>query len=259
MPNEPLAQAIKPQWAAPARVGALMSTRHGGVSMPPFVSLNLGLGSGDAPSAVASNRARFAAALGAQPFWLRQVHGATVVQASRAGLGLPAPQADASFTAEPGVACTVLVADCLPVLFAAANGRAVAAAHAGWRGLAAGVLQASLERVCAAAGCAPVEVAVWLGACIGPRQFEVGADVLAAFAPLTDEHLAALFTPCPRADGAMRWLADLPGLARRVLRQAGVTDVASLDACTVEQPDSYFSYRRDGASGRMAAAVWLQT
>ncbi len=249
---------MTPRWAAPANVGALMSTRQGGVSQPPFNSLNLGSGSGDEPGAVASNRARFAAALGAQPFWLRQVHGVAVVEASRAGLALPAPQADASFTTEPGVACTVLVADCLPVLFAAANGRAVAAAHAGWRGLAAGVLQATLARLCAAAGCAPVEVAVWLGACIGPRQFEVGADVLAAFAPTPDERLTGLFKPRPRADGAMRWLADLPGLARQVLHQAGVNEVASLDACTVAQPGTYFSYRRDGASGRMAAAVWLR-
>jgi polyphenol oxidase len=258
-PSEVLAGALRPDWAAPPNVGALMSTRAGGVSAAPFHSLNLrpaGL-RGDAvdePAAIAENQRRFAAALGATPVWLDQVHGADVV---RLTAPLPAgefPRADASITTVPGIACTVLVADCLPVLLCDARGRAVGAAHAGWRGLAGGVVDHTVQALCDAAGAAPGDLHAWLGACIGPRQFEVGADVLEAFGPVE----AHRFTSRPRPDGDARWLADLPGLARDRLAAAGVTRVAGGSWCTVEDASRFFSFRRDRVTGRLAAAIWLR-
>ena len=176
-----------PDWLAPGwqlpNVGALMTTRAGGVSTAPFDSLNLRDGLGDDPAAVAHNQRVIAAAIGASPVWLNQVHGRTVVRltADDARAEAAVHAADASITTAPGVVCAVQVADCLPVLFAAPEGRAVGAAHAGWRGLAHAVLETTLHAVCEAAACEPREVKAWLGACIGPAQFEVGADVLAAF------------------------------------------------------------------------------
>jgi YfiH family protein len=179
------------------------------------------------------------------------VHGAEVLRL-QAGAQTLAQPADAAITTDAGIACTVLVADCLPVLFAAPQGRGVGAAHAGWRGLAGGVLEATVAALCDAAACPPSELLAWLGPCIGPRQFEVGADVLEAFAGATH------FVPRPRADGAMRWLADLPGLARERLRAAGLSNVSGGAWCTVEDGSRFFSFRRDGVTGRMAAAVWLR-
>lgn len=254
-----LSEFIRPDWPAPPGVGALMSTRHGGVSAPPCDSMNLGAGVGDAAPAVAENRARWARAIGAQPVWLNQVHGARVV---RLGCGDGTDDArgpataDASWTDQPGRACTVLVADCLPVLFAAVDGRAVAAAHAGWRGLAGGVLEATLAAMQDGAGLAPAAVVAWLGPCIGPRAFEVGADVLQAF----DAQGGAdrRFVSRRRADGAQRWLADLQALARARLARAGVQQVHASGLCTVENASGLFSFRRDGRTGRMAASVWLR-
>ena len=241
-------------WDAPGSVGALMSTRQGGFSQGPFDSLNLGAHVGDDPAAVAANRQRWGALMApAQPLWLRQVHGTVVVEAADALRRGAAPQADGCWTREPGVACVVQVADCLPVLFAASNGRAVGAAHAGWRGLAAGVLERTAEAVASAAGGAPGGLVCWLGPCIGPRQFEVGEDVLQALG--AEERF---FTPRRRPDGQLRWLADLPGLARQRLQALGLHQVAGGHWCTVENPSDFFSYRRDGVTGRMAAAVWLQ-
>ncbi len=287
-----LAGALKPRLRTPG-VAALMSTRLGGVSRGAFASLNLGSAVGDEPQAVAENRWRFAAALGAEPVFLRQVHGTQVVRLpvpggavpqpghngraqlrsheplSIAGKAVPQagrspandggtmPEADASFTTEPGVACVIQVADCLPVLFAAPHGRGVAAAHAGWRGLAAGVLEKTIAVLCEAADCAPVELRAWLGPCIGPRQFEVGAEVLAAFGiePGVD-------SPRFEAKGSERWLADLPGLARDRLAVSGVDRIGGGHWCTVEDESRFFSHRRDrprhGSSGRMAAAIWIE-
>ena len=241
---------IAPEWQVDVRIGALMSTRSGGVSGAPFDSLNLGRSAGDEPAAVNENRRRFATALGgAQPVWMSQVHGVRVL---RLPAGPGPHEADAAITTEPGVACTVMVADCLPVLFAAPEGRAVGAAHAGWRGLAAGVLEATVTALCEAAACAPAELQAWLGPCIGPRQFEVGADVVEAFGGGPE------FAPRARPDGAMRWLADLPGLARRRLTAVGLTQISGGAACTVEDASRFFSFRRDGVTGRLAAAVWLR-
>ncbi|HYE71159.1 MAG TPA: peptidoglycan editing factor PgeF [Aquabacterium sp.] len=266
MPADPappvLPGAIRPDWPAPESVSALMSTRAGGVSAPPFDSLNLrpaGL-PGDAvdePAAVAENQRRFAAALGAEPVWLDQVHGADVVRLTRADTapGRGFLRADASISTEPGVGCVVLVADCLPVLLCSRDGGVVGAAHAGWRGLAAGVLERSVAAMCAAAGCGPDQLLAWLGPCIGPRQFEVGADVLAAFGADPAAPDATHFIPRPRSDGSPRWLANLAQLARDKLGAAGVTAVTGGGWCTVEDGSRFFSFRRDRVTGRLAAGL----
>ncbi len=243
----------------PPEVGGLMSTRRGGVSRAPFDSLNLrpaGLRADavDEPAAIHENQRRFAGWLeDAQPVYLDQVHGARVVRLTRADLakGQAFAQADASVTTERGVACTVLVADCLPVLLAAPGGHAVGAAHAGWRGLAGGVVEATLAELCEAAGCAPAEVSAWLGACIGPDAFEVGDDVREAFGP----GAAAFFRPGV-APG--KWWADLPGLARHRLRRAGVSHVEGGTWCTVSDPLRFYSFRRDPRTGRHAASIWIR-
>jgi polyphenol oxidase len=257
MPSEAL-PLIRPAWpgAAPPGVGAAMSTREGGVSTGPWASLNLGRAVGDAPEAVAENRRRYAAALGAQPTWLRQVHGVAVRELRAGDPPELDPPADAAWTRETGIACTVMVADCLPVLLAHRDGLAVAAAHAGWRGLAAGVLDASVQAVCEGAAVEPRELMAWLGPCIGPTAFEVGAEVLQAFGrdPAPSDQPA--FRWSPRADGAPRWRADLQALARERLAAAGVMAVSAEAACTVAEASRFFSFRRDGVSGRLAAAIW---
>ena len=258
MRSEPAGGALQPRWQAAANVGALMSTRAGGVSRPPWDSLNLGLAVGDDPAAVAENRRRFVARIGAKPLWLHQVHGQRVVHATTALTDGEPPQADAAWTDEPGVACVVQVADCLPVLLAAPEGKAVAAAHAGWRGLAGGVLEATLAALCTAAACEPRDLAAWLGPCIGPRRFEVGADVLQAFGASPPHTDPRLFVASAASDAAPRWLADLPRLARERLRRAGVRRIGGGDRCTVEDRSNFFSYRRDGVTGRLAAAVWIR-
>ena len=256
----PALPLLRPAWPAPAHVGAAMSQRAGGVSQGPYAALNLGVAVGDEPAAVAENRARFSAALGARPVWLRQVHGVNVLRLHAGGDTTPPESADAACTTDVGVACTVQAADCMPVLFTLRDGSAVAAAHAGWRGLAAGVLEATVRALCALAPpdrqAGPADVLAWLGPCIGPRAFEVGAEVLLAFGhdPAAPDGLRFVYRPRP--DGAPRWLANLPLLARERLQAAGVQAITDGSACTVEDPSSFFSFRRDGVTGRMAAAVW---
>jgi YfiH family protein len=244
---------LVPGWHAP-EVGAVMTTRRGGFSPPPHDSMNLRPGEGDDHTAVQRNLAFFEQVIGATPVWLRQVHGANVVRIGAADTrpGMPMAEADASITTEPGIACTVQVADCLPVLFAAPGG--VAAAHAGWRGLAAGVLENTLAALCEAARCVPSEVQAWMGACIGPRRFEVGADVLVAFRAPQDGSDPSRFAPA----GPGRWLANLPQLARDRLQRGGVRTIGGGRWCTFDDPSRFFSYRRDRITGRMAAAVWLR-
>ena len=251
----PHADWLLPDWNVPG-VGALMTTRHGGVSEGPFQSMNLRDGLGDDPSAVRRNQALLNSAIGAQPVFLNQVHGAQAVRLFESDGAPEAPvhSADASVTTEPGLACTVQVADCLPVLFAASNARAVGAAHAGWRGLAQGVLEATLASVCKLAECEPSQVQVWLGACIGPRRFEVGPDVLQAFSASTTDADAELFVR--HAPG--KWLANLPLLARARLRAAGVEAISGGEWCTVDDASRFFSFRRDRVAGRMAAAIWIE-
>jgi YfiH family protein len=242
---------LVPQWDAPG-TGALMTTRRGGFSAAPFDSMNLRDGLGDDVRQVQRNRRLFADALAATPVYLDQVHGARVVRLPLADASPDAPmqRADASVTTEIGIACTAQVADCLPVLFSAPAG--VGAAHAGWRGLAAGVLEATLAALCEAARCEPAQVQAWLGACIGPDRFEVGADVLRAFGEDVDAPDPARF----RAASTGKWLANLPLLARDRLAGAGVGAVSGGAWCTVDDPSRFFSFRRDGLTGRMVAAVW---
>jgi len=247
---------LRPAWTVPPGVGAAMSLRDGGVSEGLYTSLNLGVAVGDDPETVVENRARYAAALGARPVWLRQVHGTQVLRLTAAGADAAVTPADAAWTDEPGLACTVQVADCLPVLFSLRDGRAVAAAHAGWRGLAAGVLEATVDALCAGADARPADVQVWLGPCIGPRQFEVGADVLRAFSQVPGQADPQRFVYREWPDGAPRWLANLQRLARDRLVAAGVGAVSATEACTVEDDSAFFSFRRDGVTGRMAAAIW---
>jgi polyphenol oxidase len=243
---------LAPEWQVDARIGALMTTRAGGVSAAPFDSLNLGRSAGDARSAVDENRRRFETALGVPTRYLSQVHGTRVARLTHAVAA--SSEADAAITTEPGLACTMMVADCLPVLFAAPEARGVGAAHAGWRGLSGGVLETTVSALCEAAGCGPADLSAWLGPCIGPRQFEVGADVVDAFGPAA----AQRFVPRAHPDGSPRWLADLPGLARDRLHAAGVTQLSGGTWCTVKDRLRFFSFRRDRVTGRMAAAVWIR-
>jgi YfiH family protein len=244
----------------PTHVRAWTSTRKGGVSGPPWDSFNLGDHVGDVPAHVQANRQALAAVLRVRPVFLQQVHGCDVLE-----LDADTPDnsvADACFTFEPGVACTIMVADCLPVLLWDCDGRWVAAAHAGWRGLAGqggqGVLEA-LWTALTARGARPERTRVWLGPCIGPQAFEVGPAVMQAFGPEQAEVHAA-FQP-GQGD---RWWADLPRLARWRLKQLGLGVVMGNDSsshwCTVSSPELFFSHRRDavslGSSGRMAACIW---
>jgi YfiH family protein len=224
-----------------------MTTRQGGTSPAPWDSLNLGTAVGDEPARVAANRASLRALLPAEPRWLRQVHGRGVVHAEGVEPASP-PEADASWTATPGVVCCVQVADCLPVLFAARDGSAVGAAHAGWRGLAAGVL----ESVITAMPVPATSLLAWLGPAIGPAAFEVGEEVREAFVA-ADPGSAAAFA----AHSPGKHLADLFALARRRLHAAGVQAVHGGELCTVSDPARFFSHRRDRPGGRMAALVWI--
>ncbi len=269
-----------PEW--PARgVGAWMSHRLGGCSRYPFDSLNVGAAVGDDLHAVRWNRERFQRSLGvAVPVFLKQVHGAQVVKLNArdtlAGPSGAMHEADAAVTCELGLACVVQVADCLPVLFAAPQGRAVGAAHAGWRGLALGVLEATLHKVCQLADCQAAEVDVWLGPCIGPRHFDVGEEVLQALGGIESSGKSAastsrlsfmsgchtLCTTLPQGfrPGSQpgKYKADLPALARSRLAHAGLEPSRMYGGqwCTYEDRSRFFSFRRDGVTGRLAAAIW---
>ncbi len=242
---------LRADWRTPG-VASLMSTRAGGGSVAPWNSMNLGVAVGDDPQQVALNRARFVRALGAAPVFMKQVHGTRVLTLTYEHLALPAQEADACITTEPGVACTVQVADCLPVLLAAPG--AVGAAHAGWRGLAGGVIDATVRALCDAAGCEPAQIECWLGACIGPETFEVGADVLDGFGVQPAAADPLRFKPLRPG----KWLANLPLLARDRLAALGVSQVSGGSWCTVQDRSRFFSFRRDGVTGRMAAAIWLR-
>lgn len=242
-------------WQPPPGVRVASSTRSGGSSVGPWASLNLAEHVDDDPAHVQANRERLARSLGlpSQPVWLKQVHGARVVE-----LPLSAPEfgteigaeieADAACTREPGAVCAVMTADCLPVLFADLDGSRVAAAHAGWRGLAGGVLEATLERFAD-----PSRVQAWLGPAIGPRAFQVGPEVREAFVS-RDARAAAAFVP----DGDSRWLADIYRLARLRLAAAGLEQLYGGGHCTFTEEERYFSYRRDGITGRMAHLIWIE-
>jgi YfiH family protein len=245
---------LRPDWPAPTNVRAACTLRGGGVSVGPYASLNLAAHVGDDPRAVAENRRVLTTGLvlPIEPLWLTQVHGITVVDADVVGrleTAKEAPIGDAAITREPRRVLTVMVADCLPVLFARSDGTAVAVAHAGWRGLAAGVLEAAV----AALGGPPGNVLAWLGPAIGPDHFEVGEEVRSAFCG-QDARAAAGFTP----NAAGRWLCDLYLLARQRLESVGLSSIHGPVRSTYGQPESYFSFRRDGITGRMAALIWIE-
>ena len=239
---------IVPDWPAQAHVRVLSSLRGGGVSEGPYASLNLAGHVGDRAEAVAANRLLLheAARLPAEPLWLEQVHG-TVVVLHAGSAGSP-PRADAAVAFEPGRVCAVMTADCLPVVFADRAGARVAVAHAGWRGLVGGVLEATI----AALEVPPADLHAWLGPAIGPAAFEVGPEVREAYLAKVEGS-----TPCFTSNDRDRYLADIYGLARLVLGAAGVESVHGGGWCTHEDAQRFFSYRRDGVTGRMATLAWL--
>lgn len=236
---------ILPEWPAPANVRALQTTRRGGVSRGPFASLNLGDHVGDHPVAVAANRSILERELPAPPVWLKQVHGIAVADADHAA---PGGEADAAVARQSGKVCVVMTADCLPVFLCDRAGTVVAAAHAGWRGLCAGVVEATI----AAMQVPAAELLAWLGPAIGPQAFEVGGEVRAAFTA-HDPAAAQAFV----AHGEGKWLADIWQLARQRLAAAGVGAVFGGGRCTVSEADAFFSYRRDSKTGRMGSCIWL--
>jgi YfiH family protein len=240
---------IRPDWPAPPHVRAMITTRAGGVSSGPYSSFNLGLSTGDEDAAVETNRARLRALVPGEPRWLKQVHGARVLEAEQVQ---NRPEADASFTRASGTVCAILVADCLPLLFTDRAGSVVAAAHAGWRGLAAGVIDNTIAAM-GRSGVAAHDVLAFIGPGIGPRAFEVGDDVYEAYTA-RDAGAAAAFTHHAQD----KWLADLFMLARRALERCGVTQIYGGGLCTYSDPVRFYSYRRDGITGRMGAFIWRE-
>jgi YfiH family protein len=239
-------ELIQPDWPAPRGVRALATTRHGGVSLAPWSSLNLGDHVGDEPVAVQANRQRLRQLLPDDPRWLRQVHGVGCVDAANAVVDATA---DAAFTRQRGVVCAVMTADCLPVLLCDDDASVVGIAHAGWRGLAAGVIESAVS----AMETPGERLMAWLGPAIGPRAFEVGDEVRAAFVAVDG---AASEAFVPSAEG--KWRCDIYRLARQRLARLGIRRIAGADFCTVSEPQRFFSYRREGVTGRMASLIWLE-
>ncbi len=250
---------IFPHWPGlPGNVAALATTRHGGASVAPYDTLNLGTHVGDDPAVVAANRAQLGLRVPYPIAWLNQVHGVAVADAANIVASQAIVDADACIATEPGAACVIMTADCLPVLFADLGGKVVGAAHAGWRGLAAGVLGRTVSAMRAAgAG----EITAWLGPAIGPQQFEVGSEVMDAFiatatSDAEQQLIAAAFKDHPGTTG--KHYADIYALARCFLLRDGVVQVAGGDHCTVSEAGQFFSYRRESKTGRQASLIWLK-
>lgn len=254
----PLEHCIIPDWPAPPHVKALQTTRQGGVSVAPYDSFNLGSHVGDNPLAVARNRMLLNTLLPGEPVWLEQVHGTAVADADHAGCMV---RADACIARQRGSVCVVMTADCLPVLLCDKQGTVVGAAHAGWKGLAAGVIEATVK----AMDVPPQNLMVWLGPAISREAFEVGEEVRAIFVE-NDPQAASAFTPSPlmgegRGEGrgeGEKWLADIYALARSHLNALGITQIYGGGYCTYREREKFFSYRRDGVTGRMGAFIWLE-
>jgi polyphenol oxidase len=241
-------QIIEPDWPAPSHVKSLITTRQGGVSLAPFDSLNLAAHVGDDPAAVARNRAilKETCRLPNEPFWLSQVHGCEVVDTASAASTC---EADAVVSDRPGDVCAVLTADCLPLLMTDRQGTQVCAVHAGWRGLAAGVIESAVSRMRARPG----DLLVWLGPAIGANAFEVGEEVRQAFVAQTSTDAAAF-----RRRDERHWLADIYTLARERLQRLAVGYIGGGDYCTLSQGRLFYSYRREGVTGRMASLIWIE-
>lgn len=263
MSGQALAQAdlVWPVWPdLPSSVGALATSRDGGVSIGPYGDgksgggLNLGMHVNDEPDAVRANRERLQAWLPGRPAWIAQVHGAAVVDAATVGPHLPVRMADASIAFAPNVVCAILTADCLPVLFASMDGKVVGAAHAGWRGLAGGVLGETVKAMRAEGAGA---ITAWMGPAIGAQAFEVGPDVLDAFMQACPGAATrACFVDFPERPG--KYLADMFTLARLMLALDGVERVHGGGLCTASAPERFYSYRRDGVTGRQASLIWIK-
>ena len=237
---------IVPNWPAPANVKALQTTRHGGISTAPYASLNLGMHVGDAPLAVNRNRQSLAPLMPSEPVWLEQVHGTVVANADAAGCLI---QADACIARQGGSVCVVMTADCLPVLLCDEDGTVVGAAHAGWKGLAAGVIEATVQ----AMDVAPHKLMAWLGPAISQANFEVGGEVREAFISHLPQATEAFITH--GSEG--KYLADIYLLAHQRLNALGITRVSGGGRCTYAEEDTFYSYRRDNVTGRMGTFIWL--
>jgi len=237
---------IIPEWPAPANVKSLQTTRIGGVSQAPYDSLNFGDHVGDDPLKVAANRQLLNSLVPTEPLWLQQVHGLTVVDAAVASC---LPTADAAYTSQKGAVCAVMTADCLPILLCDAAGTEVAAVHAGWKGLLDGVIEASVNTMKSPHG----ELLAWFGPAIGPSAFEVGDDVRDAYIQ-HEAKAAEAFV----AHGDGKWLGDIYRLAMQRLHRLGVTNIHGGGLCTYTDAARFFSFRRDGATGRMATIIWLE-
>lgn len=240
-----LRHLITPDWPAPANVQALQTTRKGGVSDSPYGSFNLGSHVGDNPLAVSRNRMQLAPFLPSEPVWLNQLHGVTVADAGQAGC---LPEADASVSTHAGAVCVVMTADCLPILLCDEQGSVVGAAHAGWRSLCDGVIESTVS----AMKVPPVTLMAWLGPAIGPTRFEVGDEVRAAFMAKQAQAATAFVAG---ANG--KWMADIYMLARLRLNTMGITRIYGGGLCTYTDPERFYSYRRDGVTGRMGTFIWL--
>ena len=241
------ADFLIPDWPAPDNVRVLQTLRTGGLSQPPWNTFNLGDHVGDLPESVTANRALLRTHLPAEPTWLQQVHGTVAVDLATT---LNSNVADAAFTRQVDTVCVVMTADCLPVLFCDRAGSVVAAAHAGWRGLLDGVLEETMARM----GVPPQELLAWFGPAICPDCFEVGDEVRTAFVA-QDATAESAF----RSSRSGKWLANIYKLARLRLRRAGLNSISGGDLCTVSDPTRFFSYRRDGVTGRMASLIWLDS
>ena len=248
---------ITPEWSAPSSVKALVSTREGGVSQKPFDSLNLGDHVGDKLDHVLMNRAIFAKELPTEPIWLKQVHGTAVSTPQSRLLNQDSPiQADASVTNLPGEVLAIMTADCLSVLFTNSEGSVVGAAHAGWRGLCAGILENTIiELLNLSNDKNPANIMAWMGPAIGPNVFEVGDDVVATFKDTGSPIPARAFKAIDHKPG--KFLADIYKLAKGRLESSGVKIISGGEYCTVTDQKQFFSFRRDGETGRFASAIWI--
>ena len=248
---------IKPGWVTPQEIKAFSTTRHGGVSKPPFNTLNLGLNAGDDAADVLHNRSLVRSHLPTEPLWLKQIHGVAVSTPASRGISTGKPfEADAAVTNIPNEVLAILTADCMPVLFASKNGEVIGAAHAGWRGLSGGVLENTLqEMLVLSPGLSPKDIVAWMGPAIGPTAFEVGEDVLHAFAPQGSTILSKAFKPISGSSG--KYLANLYLLAQDRLRSFGIEQIDGGDFCTFNDAGKFFSYRRDKETGRFASLIWI--
>ena len=245
------------QWGAPQQIKTMITNRHGGFSQPPFDSLNLGLHVGDDPSTVQKNREALKVVLPNEPIWLNQVHGTQVIDADCRNDWSDVPSADASVTSTPGKVLAIMTADCLPVLLASSDGKVVGAAHAGWRGLAAGVIEqtvALMRSKQTQQAQTQSDIIAYLGPAIGPHAFEVGSEVRDIF--IAQNPASATCFEQLNENG--KYLADIYGLATLRLNALGVEQIEGGDECTLQNPD-YFSYRRDQQTGRMGSFIWIET